>query len=368
MAQGLASEGWFTRERVSTTTLAIATLLALYVCYRIVEPFIPAIAFALALAVTTQRPYNWLRCRVRNNTLAASCSVVLVAVLIVAPAALLGTYVVAQAVESVNELSEGGPDWLEAMRRQPVLRLVLDWSERHLDLQAQLQRGGEALAAGATGFLMQSVGAITLLVITLFVLFFMYRDQEAGQRALRSLMPLSAAESRRMFSRLAGTIRATVSGSLTVALVQALLAGVMYGLLGVPAALLWGAATFLAALVPLVGTALVWVPIALYLLLFGSWIKALILVGWAVLAVGTIDNFLYPFLVGDKLRIHTVPTFFSILGGLALFGAAGLILGPLALAVTIVLLDIWWWRTENGQAAEEEVADTHTTAPPGSVL
>jgi predicted PurR-regulated permease PerM len=82
-----------------------------------------------------------------------------------------------------------------------------------------------------------------------------------------------------------------------------------------------------------------------------------------------VDNILYPYLVGDKLRLHTVPTFFSILGGIALFGPAGLILGPLTLAIAIALMDVWWHRTEGGQAAEEEVSqDDSETPPPGAVL
>jgi predicted PurR-regulated permease PerM len=82
-------------------------------------------------------------------------------------------------------------------------------------------------------------------------------------------------------------------------------------------------------------------------------VKAAILAGWGAAAVGTIDNILYPYLVGDKLRLHTVPTFFAIVGGIALFGPAGLILGPLVLAVSTALIDIWWERTAGGQGAEE---------------
>ena len=85
------------------------------------------------------------------------------------------------------------------------------------------------------------------------------------------------------------------------------------------------------------------------------------LVGWGALAVGTIDNLLYPFLVGGRLRLHTVPTFFSIMGGLNLFGPSGLILGPLALAITMALLDVWWERTAYGQAAEEGVSQAAET-------
>jgi predicted PurR-regulated permease PerM len=140
--------------------------------------------------------------------------------------------------------------------------------------------------------------------------------------------------------------------------------------LGVPGAVVWGAVTFLTALVPVLGTFIVWAPIAGYLALTGSVGKALFLVGWGGIVVGSVDNVLYPYLVGDKLRLHTVPTFFSILGGLSLFGVAGLILGPMALAIALALMDVWWHRTSHGHAAETAVAEAATpeSQTPGDVL
>jgi predicted PurR-regulated permease PerM len=144
----------------------------------------------------------------------------------------------------------------------------------------------------------------------------------------------------------------------------------VYAILGVPGAVLWGAVTFICALIPVFGTFLVWAPIALYLAATGSVIKAAFLIGWGAVVVGSVDNLLYPYLVGDKLRMHTVPTFFAILGGLSLFGPAGLILGPMALAIAIAILDVWWERTEEGHGAEEALS--RAPAPheqvPGEVL
>ena len=361
----------FTRVRVLTFLLAGATLIGLYVCYLIAKPFIASIAFALALAVATQRPFNWLRGRMGSDTGAAAVAVVLVTLLIVGPAVALATLLIQQAADNVQELQsgEGGADWRAALEKQPQLAALYRWVESRLDVQGQLQRLGEAAAGYAGTFLRGSMNALTQLVIMLFVLFFLYRDRKEAHAALCQLMPLSSDESGRMFSRVASTIMATVNGSITVAIVQSLLAGLMYGLLSVPAPALWAAATFITALVPVFGTFLVWGPIALYLAFTGSFVKAIILVGWGMIAIGTIDNILYPYLVGDRLRLHTVPTFFSILGGISLFGVAGLILGPMALAITIALIDVWWERTTEGRAAEEAVVDDEGAEnPPGVEL
>lgn len=350
--------GWLSRERILIFLLGISTLLALYVCYLIVQPFTPAVAIASAVAIATKRPHNWLRRRLGSNTAAAAIGVALVACLIVVPLSLLVTYVVRQVVVGVQHLQAGGglADWRNIPHIPSFLGRALEWADANIDLQDQLTRIGNGLASQAGGLLAGSVNLVAQLVIMLFVLFFLYRDRDHAVGALRSLMPLSGEEVNRMFARIEDTILATVNGSLTVALVQALLAGVMYTALGAPASVIWAAATFIAALVPVFGTVMVWGPIAVFLLFSGSWIKAIILVAWGMLVVGTIDNVLYPHLVGGRLRLHTIPTFFAIVGGIELFGPAGLILGPVVLGVTIGLLEVWRLRTAGGQTAEQPAA------------
>ena len=352
-------QGWFSRERVLLLALGLATLLALYVCYLIVQPFIPAVAIAVAVAVATRRPHIWLRRRLRSQTSAAAVGVALVAGLIVVPLSLLITYLVRQIIASIQGLQAGGglSEWRSIVHLPPLAGRWLDWAQANLDLQTQLTAIGKSLAGQAGNLLAGSVILVTQLVIMLFVLFFLYRDRDRALHTLRHLVPLSTEEANHMGTRIEDTILAIVNGSLTVAFVQALLAGVMYTALGVPASVIWACATFIVALIPIFGTFMVWGPVAVFLLLSGSWVKAVILVAWGGLAVSTIDNLLYPYLVGGRLRLHTIPTFFAILGGIQLFGPAGLILGPVALAVTIGLLDVWWSRTTGGRSAEQ-VADT----------
>jgi len=123
--------------------------------------------------------------------------------------------------------------------------------------------------------------------------------------------------------------------------VQGLLGGLMFWWLGLPAPLLWGLVMALLAVVPVLGAFIVWIPAALFLALEGEWLRALLLAGWGMLVVGTIDNLLRPVLVGRRLKLHTVPAFLSVVGGLMLFGAVGLLLGPMLLATTQFLLALW---------------------------
>jgi predicted PurR-regulated permease PerM len=351
-----SDSGWFTRERLLTITLALATLISLYLCYRIIEPFIPSIAFAVALVVATYEPYCRLRAQLHNDTFASVVAILFVILLILGPAILIGTYLIEEAANYVDDLRSTGVHWRTIIESHPKLQMIVTWVEQRFDIEAQIGQIAQTVTGRAAGFLTGSIVVIAQLVITLFVLFFLYRDHRIALRSLRKQLPLSEDETNRLFSRVADTINAIVRGALTVALVQAILGGTMYLLLGVPGAALWTILTFIAALVPVFGTVLIWGPIAAYLLFTATWVKAFVLIGWGIFAVGTIDNLLYPFLVGNRVRLHTVPTFFSIVGGVQLFGASGLIIGPLVLAITVALLNIWRDRTTQGRAAEEEVA------------
>ena len=161
---------------------------------------------------------------------------------------------------------------------------------------------------------------------------------------MRSLSPLSQAEMDRLFNQITDTIHATIYGTVVVACVQGTLGGLMFWWLGLPTPLLWGLVMGLLAIVPVLGAFVVWIPAAIFLALEGSWEKALILILWGGLVVSSIDNLLYPMLVGNRLKLHTVPAFISLVGGLTLFGPAGIILGPMAVTITMMLLEIWRTR------------------------
>jgi predicted PurR-regulated permease PerM len=137
------------------------------------------------------------------------------------------------------------------------------------------------------------------------------------------------------------TVHATIYGTLAVAAVQGTLGGLMFWWLGLAAPVLWGLVMGVLAVVPVLGAFVIWIPAALFLALEGSWGRALVLAVWGGVVVAGIDNLLYPILVGNRLKLHTVPAFMAIVGGLIVFGPSGLILGPVTLTVTVLLLEIW---------------------------
>jgi predicted PurR-regulated permease PerM len=136
-------------------------------------------------------------------------------------------------------------------------------------------------------------------------------------------------------------------------MVQGALGGAMFAVLGIPGAVLWGVVMGCLAIIPYLGTFVIWGPTAASLAMQGEYTKAAVLAGWGLAAIGLIDNLLYPMMVGQRLQQHTALAFIAILGGVAIFGATGVVLGPLVAATTIFLLDVWRRRTAHGRDAEQ---------------
>ena len=344
--QGTASAAndWGSRSHVQTLVLMAVSALGLYLCYRMAAPFLPALAWALALAVLFSPFQRWLESKLKHPNLAAAVSVLVISLIVVVPAAFVGQRLVLQAAKGAEliETKINSGEWRRALEAQPRLAPLADRIEHQLE--GTLKTLATRLSTTAGLIVKRSVFQLVEFCLTFYLLFYFLRDRHAALQSLRSLSPLTEPELDRLFGRVGDTIYATVYGTLAVSSVQGLLGGLMFWWLGLSAPLLWGLVMALLAVVPVLGAFVVWIPAALFLALEGSWGKALILTLWGMLVVGTIDNLLRPVLVGNRLKLHTVLAFISVVGGLILFGPAGLILGPVALTFTMVLLEIWTSR------------------------
>jgi len=172
-------------------------------------------------------------------------------------------------------------------------------------------------------------------------IFFFYRDGPAVTRALRELLPMADADRDAILGDIQGAINAAVRGGLVTALAQGVLGFIILFILGIEKPVLLACAMALASLIPLVGTAVIWGPIAIWLAIDGELMKALILVGYGVLVIGMADNFLRPMLVGRHMEAHPLLLFFGTLGGIALFGFAGIVLGPVVVALLNVTVRLF---------------------------
>lgn len=336
-------QDWASPSHVQTVVVTTATILGIYLCYRLTIPFLPALAWAVALAVVFVPLQRRLESLLKHPGVAAMVSVLVIGLIVVVPVTFLGQRLVMQAAEGAEliETKVKSGEWRRALDAQPQIGPIADAIEQQIDLPGTLKTFGTWLSTTAGSIVKGSVFQLIGLCLTFYLLFFFLRDRASMLVSLRALSPLSASEMDRLISRVGDTVYATVYGTLAVASLQGLLGGLMFWWLGLSAPLLWGVVMAVLAVVPLLGAFVVWLPAAIYLALEGNWEHALILSAWGTFVVGTIDNLLRPILVGNRLKLHTVLAFMAVVGGLILFGAAGLILGPVTLTVTLVLLETW---------------------------
>jgi predicted PurR-regulated permease PerM len=326
-----------------TVVLFMLTLAVIGLCFVLALPFLPAITGAVALAVATRTPYMWLERRLRHRTLTAALGVLLAVLLIIGPGILLVQALGRQVMSAAALVQSGAAqDWVaDTINRIPWLNHIVDQALGVVNLQQAARGSAGFIANRLQRILTGSVSTVTQVVLMLFTLFFLFRDRNEAAKAFRSVLPLNEGQRDYLLARMSNTIEATLQGSLTIAGIQGALGGIMFWILSVPTALVWALVMALLATIPSLGTFLVWMPVAIYLAVVGHWVKALILVAWGTFVIGTVDNLLYPTLVGSKMELHTVPVLFAVLGGIGLFGISGIVLGPLLLTTTVTLLRIW---------------------------
>lgn len=341
---------WGSPMHVHALVLLALTGVGLYLCYGMAAPFVPALAWALALAVLFVPLHRWLERKFNGRSMAALLCVLAAAVIVVVPALFVVDRVAAEAgkgATTVTALAKSG-EWRRSIEGHPRIESIVVWIDQEFDLPGLVQSGAAWMTTAATGLVRMSILHLVGMILTFYLLFYFLRDRSVALASLRSLSPLSTADMNRLFVDVFDTVHATVYGTFVVATVQGVLGGLMFWWLGLPAPVLWGLVMGLLAVVPVLGAFIIWIPAAVFLFLTGSEGKALVLALWGTIVVGGIDNVLYPLLVGNSLKMHTIIAFVSIVGGMIFFGAAGLILGPIVFTVTRVLLQIW--RARNAVA------------------
>jgi len=328
-------------------TLFLLTLGVLVLTALLLQPFFSAIVGAIVLAVVTRRPYDWLASRIKSRSLCAAIALILILLAVVVPTYFLADELGQQALVTVNAFRSGAHQEKITgfIANHPTLASQIEEFTNSIDVNNATRSIAAYLGGNIAGLLGHSVHIITQLVVMLFLLFFLLRDRALALVSLRSLLPLRDDESSELLTRVGDTILATALGRLTIAAVQGILAGLAFWVLGVQGVILWSFTLAACAMIPAFGSSLVWGPVAIYLGLTGHWGKAALLALWGGLIVSTIDNILYPILVGSHLRTHTAIILLSVLGGIALFGPIGIVLGPVLFTIATTLLDIWHVRT-----------------------
>lgn len=329
-------------SRVFVALVLATTVLFLWMVRGFLLPVFWAAVFAVLFQPLFLRLLGLFRGR-RSAAAAASTLVVIVAVLV--PAGLLGTAVVQQGLSVYQRIVSGdiNADVLVRFVERSLPRLTRMAARYGIEVdqvRASLQGAagsvtqyiaGQALAIGQNALILA-----VLFGLMLYLLFFFFRDGERIIAALIRAIPMGDDREKRLFGKIAEVSRATVKGTLAVAAVQGLIGGVLFALVGIQAAVFWGVAMGALSLLPAVGAALVWVPAAIFLLATGAFWKAMALIAGGTLVIGLVDNLLRPILVGRETKMPDYLVLLATLGGLAVFGLAGFVAGPIIAALFLV--------------------------------
>jgi predicted PurR-regulated permease PerM len=319
----------------------------------ILWPFSGAVLWGTIIAILFAPLQRWL-CRAmrQRRTLAALVTLAIIVVIVILPVTLVTASLVHEASvvyarfqsgelspgQFFQRLYEALPNWVVGLLNRFELTNLGTVQER---LSAGLMKGTQLVATQAINIGQNTFDFLVSLFVMLYLLFFLLRDGDQLSRRIREAIPLRAEHRHALFERFTVVVRATVKGSIVVAILQGLLGGLIFWLLGIHAALLWAVLMALLSLLPAVGAGLVWFPVAIYFLATGSVWQGIVLIAYGVLVIGLVDNVVRPFLVGQDTRMPDYVILVSTLGGIAILGINGFVIGPLVAAMFMAVWDIF---------------------------
>jgi predicted PurR-regulated permease PerM len=340
-----------------------ATAIVVYLCLLILGPFVNVIAWSAVLAIAFHPVHDDLVKRTGRVSLSAFISSVLVVMLILIPMLFLTALAINQFLALRVYVQETFKDGFTLSAIEP-LRGAYEWVTRRLGLDGSQIMAWMTLHANELGGLLAQysltvaaniTGVALSFIFTIFAMFMLFRDGPQIVRRIPDLMPFERSRSEAMLARIRDVIHGSVYGVVVIALIQGVLCGGMFALLGIPSAALWGMVTLITSVLPLVGAAAVWVPGTLYLLTIGHWPQAIVLAVWGGLVISSVDNFLRPRLVGGRVGLSELVMFFALLGGIQVFGMLGIVMGPVLFAVAASILEV---LTDSDPARADVEAET----------
>ncbi|MET0264560.1 MAG: AI-2E family transporter [Duganella sp.] len=337
------------QQKVFLALLAIITIAFGW----ILAPYGGAIFWGVVLAIIFAPVYRWLLQRTRNkSSLAALLTLGLIIVIVILPLSLISVSIINQAASVVEMVRSG--ELTVGMYFAKVMAVLPDWLINLLDrfhltslsnLQDKLSEGAaqvsQEVAKRAINASLYTFDFLTSLCIALYLLFFLLRDGDKLSKRIREAIPLSRKYKQRLFLNFTTVIRATVKGNILVAIVQGALGGLAFWFLGVSAPVLWGVLMAFLSLLPAIGAALVWAPVAIYFLATGDVWQGVGLAAFGVFVIGLVDNILRPILVGQDTKMPDYVILLSTVGGMALFGLNGFVIGPVIAALFIAVWDLF---------------------------
>lgn len=352
--------------------LAIVTAAFVWV----LTPFFGAVFWAVIMALLFNSTFEALLRRLRGRrNLAALLTLLFIILIVVLPTVLLSVAAANEVSTLVAKVSAGDinfrayaqqvlaalPRWLTDLLARFDLIDIQNVVEKFSDA---LLKSGQVLTTQALSIGQNALVFVVNLTVMLYLVFFFLRDGEALSHLIRQTVPMERAQTHYLANKFGTVVRATVKGNVVVALAQGALGGLAFWALGIHGAVLWGAVMALLSLLPAVGAALIWGPVAIYLLATGSVWQGAALAAWGALAVGMVDNVLRPLLVGKDTKLPDYVVLLTTLGGISLFGISGFVIGPTIAALFMAAWALFTSDDDVPAPAAAPAAIAEDAAPP----
>jgi predicted PurR-regulated permease PerM len=344
------------REHIFLIFILFLAFLSIYLLYQILSPFLSSIIWAILLAMVFYPLFQKLqRVLKKREVFSAIIMTLLVLIIIVLPFTLLLVSLASEVVDvyhRVEEMIRTGQllAYWEGAKEIPILKWILARLSEHIDfsqadplplLLKNLKQISTFIFNQSTTLLKGFSTFIAGFFFTLLSLYYLFKDGSRFFNGLKEIVPLPLKERDLLIQRFKDMIYATIYGGILIAIIQGILGGLFFWILGLPSPIFWGTAMALLSFIPIGGTALIWAPAGIILLIGGAVLKGFVLLGLGVFVISMVDNLLRPFFISTKTNIHPLLLFFAVLGGIQAFGLIGVVAGPLIATLFLALIEIY---------------------------
>lgn len=329
-------------KRFQVGTFLLLLLLTFALVFAVVQPFLNIIVLAFILAIIFRPLYHRFNKKFHSEGWSALATVGVILVIILVPLYLFGQLLFNELVDVYQNLRAGNL----VLNQERLFGVLPDQVRQAIEnISFDLNNLASRITQNAFQTFSQVVSNIASFILSFFLVMFatyyFLKDGHKIRQVVVDLSPINNAQENILFGKVASAINGVVKGTFLIALLQGIIATIGFFIFGVPNALLWGMFTVAMALVPSVGTALAIGPAVLYLLVTGNIGSAIGLTIWGATAVGLVDNFLGPKLIGTAVKVHPLLVLISVLGGISFFGFIGFLLGPILMAVFVAMVDMY---------------------------
>ena len=331
----------------------------LLLAFFITRPFLPALFTGAIIAYLSYPLYKKTLKRVKHKNVAAFLMAVFIVLLVAIPSVIVLGVLSKEAYATYTTLHQQnlGSNFIKIMckdesafscRAVNSLKGFLPNEDLDYYLQLTVEKIAGFIISNVSAFISSIPSILINFFVVIFVVYYLLKDGEAMADKFRKILPMKESHKQNVFEKFHEVTYGVFYGNLSIAVVQGILAGIGFMIFGVQSPILWGFITIIFALIPYIGTAVIWLPAALNLIFIGQLqgdssfvVKGIALIIYGALIISSIDNILKPKLIGDKARVHPILVLLGVLGGLNMFGFIGLILGPVMLALLMTFVDIY---------------------------